>query len=101
MDVGIHYKVTWHYKGTDEVARSNSSIYGLYPNSFGEKENVDLSILSTIEKIKNDYNPKKYNLRIEIKAIKVDQENRDCEDIPITKIGDQEVIDKDIEEWGY
>ena len=41
MLVGMHYKVWWHYKETDEVARVNLSLYKEASERLDEKGQLE------------------------------------------------------------
>jgi hypothetical protein len=101
MLVGMHYKVWWHYKETDEVARANLSLYKEASERLDEKGQLEYIFEEVIDDVKMHYNPEKYNLKIEIKAVRINNEARPHETYPIVTIGDPTKIEEDIQKWGY
>jgi ABC-type molybdate transport system substrate-binding protein len=102
MNAGMHYKLWWHHKKTNGVARANSSFYQNVPKKLKtEKDQLAYIFESLIDDVKSKYDPVYYNLKIEIKAVRMDHEAKPHEIYPITVIGDQTKIEEDIEKWGY
>jgi len=100
INAGIHYKVTWHFKETEEVASATLNYYEKFQNNLGKAKIISLLKNACLSETQRIYPPKKYNALVEIRVIvydgdQINDENENYE------IGDQTEINKSIEKWGY
>jgi hypothetical protein len=92
--VGIHYKVVWHFKGTSEVASANLNVYDKYE----ERTFMEDSMIKLNQEVEKFYPSARYNSRVEIKAMNINHDPVPVGNLPIIKIGEQEVIDLYLED---
>lgn len=100
MNVGMHYKVKWHHKATDEVAGSNLSTYIEIPDDTKTSKCVSLIKEAVTNEVEILYPAEKFNVKIYLKNL-VMPESINGVSGDVICIGDQKMIDDDIERWGY
>ena len=71
IPVGIHYKVTWHYKGTTEVASANLNTYIQVPDGTPDGTSYELVRKAVEEDIEKFYPQEKYNVEASLKVLTI------------------------------
>lgn len=71
IPVGIHYKVTWHYKCTTEVASANLNTYIQVPEETPDGTSYELVRKAVEEDIERFYPQKNYNVEASLKVLTI------------------------------
>ena len=86
--VGIHYKVTWHFKGTSEVASANLNFY----DNYNDQTFMEDSMKRLVDEVERFYPSSKYNSKTEIKAMNVNHVPVPIKNLVPLRVGEQKEI---------
>lgn len=95
ISVGMHYKVTWHWKASDEVASAHMNTYIEIPADTEDHRTLTLMREAVEKEVELHYPENKHNIRIEMKKF-VHPEGKGASYEGIIYIGDQTEINKNL-----
>jgi len=95
ITIGMHYKVTWHWKANTEVASSNMNTYIEVPGNMCHSEMLVLIKEEVERDVERNYPDNKHNTRVELKKV-VYSDTEAPEYHWISYTGDQTEINKEL-----